>query len=151
MKALYYQPNCGIAGGMHRLVIYQRSLWPALSARLGTQSDQPRGLVPDGATRFVGDRFFIVSSPQAAHPSVWVPLIFWLVHYAYRALVFPVIMRPSDKTFPVALVVFAVAFNLLNGFNNAGALLNNAATAHPWLGLGFWVGSGIFNGWTGLL
>jgi hypothetical protein len=42
------------------------------------------------------------------------------------------------------LVVFAIACNLLNGFNNADAFLHNAAKAHPWIGLSFWVGSGIF-------
>lgn len=87
---------------------------------------------------------FIVGTPQATHPMVWVPLIFWLVHYAYRTLVFPALMRPSDKTFPAVLVLFAVAFNLLNGFNNAHALLDNAARAYPWPSLNFWAGSVIF-------
>ena len=26
--------------------------------------------------------FFIVGTPQAVHPAVWVPPIFWLIHYA---------------------------------------------------------------------
>ena len=88
--------------------------------------------------------FFIVGTPQAVHPAVWVPLIFWLIHYAYRTFVFPALMRPSDQTFPVALVVFAIAFNVLNGFNNADALAHNAAAAGPWIGPSFWIGSGIF-------
>jgi protein-S-isoprenylcysteine O-methyltransferase Ste14 len=88
--------------------------------------------------------YFLFGTPQAAHPAVWIPLGFWLVHYAYRTLIFPALMRPSDKTFPVVLVAFAIAFNLLNGFNNADALLDKGTTAQAWPDLSFWVGSGVF-------
>jgi 3-oxo-5-alpha-steroid 4-dehydrogenase 1 len=44
-------------------------------------------------------------------------------------------MRPSGKTFPMLLVGFAIAFNLLNGYNNGTALvaagLQDAALATP--------------------
>jgi protein-S-isoprenylcysteine O-methyltransferase Ste14 len=73
--------------------------------------------------------------------AAWVPLLFWQLHYLYRTFVFPALMRPSDKTFPALLVVFAIAFNTLNGYNNAAALLQGAqanetlSTAHFWAGL----------------
>lgn len=65
----------------------------------------------------------VLASPVASEAAAWVPLLFWVFHYGYRTFVFPALMRPSGKPFPFILVLFAVAFNLLNGFNNSEALL----------------------------
>lgn len=46
----------------------------------------------------------------------------WCIHYGYRTLVYPVLMRPSRRTFPAILVLLAIGFHLLNCYNNAGAL-----------------------------
>lgn len=85
-----------------------------------------------------------LASPVASNPVAWVPLLFWCGHYAYRSFIFPALMRPSDRTFPAQLVVFAVAFNVLNGYNNAQALQANAAGGEPLLSGHFLAGSLLF-------
>ena len=86
----------------------------------------------------------VLGTPQASLAAVWVPLCFWLIHYTYRTVIFAALMRPSDRTFPIALVLCAVAFNLLNGFNNAEALLHKSTTTRGWPDVSFWIGSGVF-------
>jgi protein-S-isoprenylcysteine O-methyltransferase Ste14 len=86
----------------------------------------------------------VLISPNGAAPQAWVPLVFWLFHYSYRTFVFPALMHPSDKTFPAMLVLFAVAFNSLNGYNNAQALLAAGETALPLLTPHFIIGALVF-------
>jgi protein-S-isoprenylcysteine O-methyltransferase Ste14 len=86
----------------------------------------------------------VAASPVAAQPAAWVPLLFWIFHYGYRTLVFPALMRPSDKPFPAALVLSAIAFNLLNGYNNAEALITAGASGRPLLQPHFFIGAAIF-------
>ena len=68
----------------------------------------------------------VLVSPQGKNLVALVPLSLWMLHYIYRTFLFPALMHPSNKTFPAVLVLFAIAFNLLNGFNNSEALLQNA-------------------------
>ena len=86
----------------------------------------------------------VLSSPVAAQPAAWVPLLFWVFHYSYRTLVFPALMRPSHKPFPAALVLSAIAFNLLNGYNNAEALISAGSAGKPLFQVHFFIGSAIF-------
>ena len=86
----------------------------------------------------------VLESSSAASQQAWVPLSFWMAHYAYRSFVFPALMHPSDKTFPAMLVLFAVAFNSLNGYNNAEALIVNGSHKSPLLSLHFVVGTLVF-------
>lgn len=86
----------------------------------------------------------VTSQPVGRTPGALVPLGFWLFHYAYRTVVFPLLMRPSARTFPVLLVLFAIAFNVLNGYNNSQAVLHNAAAYAPWTRAHFWIGACIF-------
>lgn len=77
----------------------------------------------------------VFSSTVSDIPAAWIPASLWATHYAYRTLLFPALMRPSGKTFPALLVGFAIAFNLLNGYNNGSALiaagLQGAAVSAP--------------------
>ncbi|NNK31690.1 MAG: 3-oxo-5-alpha-steroid 4-dehydrogenase [Xanthomonadales bacterium] len=86
----------------------------------------------------------VALSPAREAPQAWVPLGFWLFHYAYRTFVFPALMRPSDRTFPALLVVFAVAFNGLNGYNNAQALITNGESGAPVMSAHFALGALLF-------
>jgi 3-oxo-5-alpha-steroid 4-dehydrogenase 1 len=86
----------------------------------------------------------VLASPAGAMPQALVPLGFWVFHYGYRTLVFPALMRPSDRTFPLLLVVFAVAFNALNGYNNAEALIAAGERARPLLTPHFLIGAALF-------
>ena len=87
---------------------------------------------------------FVLASPARHSPQAWVPLLFWLFHYGYRTFIFPALMRPSDKTFPAALVLFAIAFNSLNGYNNATALIEAGKIDAPLLSAHFVTGTAIF-------
>ena len=91
--------------------------------------------------------WLVLDHPARTAAVAWVPLAFWLVHYSYRTLLFPALMRPSGKTFPALLVLFAIGFNVLNGFNNANALIANAASGKSLLTPHFLAGTLVF--WTG--
>jgi protein-S-isoprenylcysteine O-methyltransferase Ste14 len=86
----------------------------------------------------------VLASPARAQPQTWLPLGFWVFHYAYRTVVFPLLMRPSERTFPLLLVAFAVAFNSLNGYNNAAALITAGREAAPLLTTRFLLGMMLF-------
>lgn len=93
---------------------------------------------------FVVIAWLVLASPARSAASALVPLAFWLVHYGYRTFVFPALMRPSDRTFPALLVLFAVAFNVLNGYNNAQPLVDSAASNAPFISGHFIMGAIIF-------
>ena len=86
----------------------------------------------------------VAFSTARSMPQTWVPLLFWVFHYSYRTFAFPALMRPSDRTFPAMLVLFAVAFNTLNGFNNAAALIDAGQAALPLFSMHFVLGAAIF-------
>ncbi len=86
----------------------------------------------------------VLSDPAGSSPQAWVPLGFWVFHYSYRTFVFPALMQPSDKTFPALLVLFAVGFNSLNGYNNAEALLDAGRRDGPLLTVHFAIGAFVF-------
>lgn len=86
----------------------------------------------------------VLNSPAARAPEALIPLALWIMHYAYRTVIFPSLMRPSNKTFPAVLVIFAVSFNFLNGYNNAEALIENAQQGSSLLAPHFIVGMVIF-------
>ena len=55
-------------------------------------------------------------------------------------------MHPSDRTFPAVLVVFAIGFNGLNGYNNAAALIEAGAINAPLVSAHFLLGALTFPG-----
>ncbi len=69
--------------------------------------------------------WMVLTSGAHGTAAALVPALLWLFHYGYRALVFPALMHASDRTFPALLAVFAIGFNLLNGYNNGSALIAN--------------------------
>lgn len=86
----------------------------------------------------------VVLGPAGHQPQAWLPLCFWVFHYGYRTFVFPALMQPSDKTFPALLVVFAILFNSLNGYNNATALTAAGNAAAPLFTPHFLAGAMVF-------
>lgn len=86
----------------------------------------------------------VLLSPARDQPQALVPLCFWLFHYGYRTIVFPALMQPSDKTFPLLLVIFAIIFNSLNGYNNAAALIDAGAAGNAFFSPRFLIGAFIF-------
>jgi 3-oxo-5-alpha-steroid 4-dehydrogenase 1 len=59
-------------------------------------------------------------------------LCLWALHYVYRTLVFPFLIRDTGKTMPVLVVLMALVFNTLNGYVNGISL----AVSPPPLGAG---------------
>ncbi len=47
----------------------------------------------------------------------WIFFIIWNVHYFNRSILFPLRQKQADKC-PVAIVLFAIFFNVINGFTN---------------------------------
>lgn len=88
--------------------------------------------------------WLVLRSPARDAAVALVPLAFWLFHYGYRTFFYPALMRPSGRSFPLFLVAFAVAFNVLNGFNNAAALIENAVRHAPLLTPHFGIGAAFF-------
>lgn len=86
----------------------------------------------------------VLASPVRLMPQAWVPLLFWVFHYSYRTFVFPALMRPSNNTFPALLVLFATGFNILNGYNNAQALIVSGDAGLPLGSSHFVLGTGLF-------
>ena len=61
-------------------------------------------------------------------------LLFWEIHYVYRTVIFTSLMREGQKQFPILLVLFALIFNVLNGFVNGYHLfLDHAHYGLAWL------------------
>ena len=54
--------------------------------------------------------------------AAWILWSLWMVHYVNRGLIFPMRTRTTGKQIPILIVVFALSFQLVNGFLNAMAL-----------------------------
>lgn len=78
-----------------------------------------------------------------------VPLVFlalWLVHYVYRAFVYPFLMR-SGSRMPVLVMALAIAFNTLNAWVNARWISEYGTYPVAWLAdPRFWIGVALFAG-----
>jgi 3-oxo-5-alpha-steroid 4-dehydrogenase 1 len=91
---------------------------------------------------------------HGAHAGAPVPLLLlalWELHYLHRTFVFPWRMRPGARRTPLATVVLAILFNVLNGSLNAYAITYGALRHDlAWIGdPRFWLGVPIFLvGWT---
>lgn len=91
--------------------------------------------------------WFYSAGPHRLDP---VPMLFfglWLVHYTHRVIVFPLRMRPGQRSMPIVIVMSAIAFNFLNAAVNAPQL--SAYGIYPTATLGephFWIGLTLFLG-----
>lgn len=48
----------------------------------------------------------------------WIFIFLWVFHYTNRSLVYPLRTRTRNKKMPVVIVLFALIFNMMNGFIN---------------------------------
>jgi len=81
-----------------------------------------------------------------------VPLVllsFWLFHYVRRAFVYPLRMNATHVRMPLLVVLFGVAFNLLNAYVNMGWIADRGVYPSTWLvDPRFLVGAVVFvTGW----
>ncbi|MCA9529610.1 MAG: DUF1295 domain-containing protein [Myxococcales bacterium] len=94
---------------------HQREGWgPVIGARLGwVLMEAPSPLC------FLA---FYVTGDQPLRAASLVLAAFYLVHYVYRAFIFPFRMRGAKKNKPVVTLLLAVVFNIFNGSLNGFAL-----------------------------
>jgi protein-S-isoprenylcysteine O-methyltransferase Ste14 len=86
--------------------------------------------------------FFSGGRPSAAALAL---LLAWELHYVYRTLLFPFLIREKGKRFPILLIVIAVLFNVFNGYANGVSLASVPPPLAEWRsGTRFAVGLGLF-------
>ncbi|MBI2425303.1 MAG: DUF1295 domain-containing protein [Candidatus Hydrogenedentes bacterium] len=49
---------------------------------------------------------------------VWIFLILWEIHYVHRTFIFPFRLRRPGRKTPILIVLFAILFNVFNGYMN---------------------------------
>ncbi len=78
--------------------------------------------------------WFLLSGRNGDAPMTIVFLIIWQIHYLHRAYIFPFRIRVTGKRMPMVIAVFAIVFNLYNGYVN-GRYLGAFADPYPlsWL------------------
>jgi protein-S-isoprenylcysteine O-methyltransferase Ste14 len=60
-----------------------------------------------------------LQGPNALAPAPLVFLAMWQLHYLYRALLFPFLIRAGGRRMPASVAGMAILFNLLNNWVNA--------------------------------
>lgn len=79
------------------------------------------------------------------NPVNWVFIIIWELHYFQRTFIYPFKFASAGKSYPVLLVIFAVVFNIINGFINGYYLFNIATYTTDWfLDIRFIIGVLVF-------
>lgn len=78
--------------------------------------------------------YFLITGPEFKSRIVLAFGIVWLIHYFYRAIIFPMRLRTRGKTVPLVIVVSAIFFNLVNASLN-GYYLGYLSDGYPedWL------------------
>jgi hypothetical protein len=75
-----------------------------------------------------------LAGPTAKSAPMWVFFALWVAHYIHRSLIFPWLTHTRGKTIPLAIVLSAAGFNIVNGGLN-GFYLGWLAPIYPaaWL------------------
>lgn len=88
----------------------------AVSAKLGW-------IIMEFPAFFVIILFFFLGDRQTS-PVAIVFLTMWTIHYGNRTFIYPFLMKGGTKKFPFLLVVFAIIFNIINGYLNGRYLFS---------------------------
>jgi len=62
--------------------------------------------------------FLSINSKHSFDIALLTALALWIFHYTHRVLIFPLRIRSKGKKMPVLIMIFALFFNLINGFIN---------------------------------
>ncbi len=62
---------------------------------------------------------------------VWALVLLWLIHYTHRAFIFPLRLHEHARRTPLLIVLFAILFNVFNGYLNGRYLGLHAADYGP--------------------
>lgn len=78
--------------------------------------------------------YFFLSGENVKTIPMWIFFSLWIIHYIYRSLIYPFRTKTTGKDIPIAIVLFAILFNLVNGFTN-GYYLGSLGLSYPddWL------------------
>jgi 3-oxo-5-alpha-steroid 4-dehydrogenase 1 len=99
---------------------HTRKGWgPVISNRLGW-------IIMELPALLVFVLFFLTGMDRIAGIT-WIFLIVWIVHYTNRSMIYPLRIRTKNKKMPVLIVIFALIFNITNGFLNGYYF----STVHP--------------------
>lgn len=117
---------------------HTRAGWgPQISNRVGWLLMESPAVVFFSAVYVLGAHAF------EAVPSFLASL--WLVHYGYRAFVYPLRLRAANKPMPLAIALMAIVFNLINGYLNARWLSALGHYPASWFGdARCWLGVAVF-------
>lgn len=119
---------------------FTRPGWgPSLPSRLAWVVFESPAVIAFAAIYLVGD-----NAPGKVPLALFA---LWQLHYVMRAFVFPLRMRESARRIPVAIVLLAVSFNLLNAYVNARWISQLGHYPASWLqSPAFLAGSALFLG-----
>lgn len=93
----------------------------------------------------VGPVWIMSTVPPGPHRrATWMLLGLWLLHYGYRALVFPWLLRAGSAPMPLVVAVLAFAFNCFNAWVNFTWLAEHGPARVSWESPATWVGLGLF-------
>lgn len=73
---------------------------------------------------------FFITGPNPLNAPLIVFLLLYTIHYANRSIIFPFRTRTSRKLMPLVIALFAIFFNLVNGFLN-GYYFGTVSTGYP--------------------
>lgn len=62
--------------------------------------------------------WFFLSGYVSSNPVNWLFFSIWVLHYGNRSIVFPMRLPNKKKKMPLIILVFAIFFNLVNGYIN---------------------------------
>jgi 3-oxo-5-alpha-steroid 4-dehydrogenase 1 len=62
--------------------------------------------------------YFVITGPRFSSNIVLAFGLVWMIHYFYRAIIFPLRLRTKGKTVPLVIVFSAIFFNLVNASLN---------------------------------
>jgi hypothetical protein len=62
--------------------------------------------------------YFILTGANVKQNVIMVFALLWIIHYFNRVIIFPLRIRITGKKMPLVIMIFALFFNLINGFIN---------------------------------
>ena len=123
------------------------------SSRFGPAIDNKLGWIIMESPAIWWFTIVVLSGISSQNNGAWVLWSLWMIHYVNRGLVYPLRTRTTGKRIPVLIVVFALVFQLVNGYLNGMALghfsdqsvLDLLSHTHFWIGLGMFTMGWLIN------
>ena len=62
--------------------------------------------------------YFFIMGTSVKTPAMWIFFIIWIGHYFNRSFIYPLRQHNPKNRMPIAIVLSAIFFNIINGFTN---------------------------------